>query len=45
MEGNREAVIEEVRRRWRERDPEPFLPPFVDVARDAGEKKKKGVGR
>jgi DNA-binding HxlR family transcriptional regulator len=45
MEGNREAVIEEVRRRWRERDPETFLPPFVDVARDAGEKKKKGVGR
>lgn len=28
MEGNRTAVIDEVRRRWRERDPEPFLPPF-----------------
>lgn len=30
MEGNRAAVIEEVRRRWRERDPIPFLPPFVE---------------
>lgn len=28
MEANRGAVLEEVRRRWRERDPEPFLPPF-----------------
>jgi DNA-binding HxlR family transcriptional regulator len=28
MEENRRAVIKEVRRRWRERDPEPFLPPF-----------------
>jgi DNA-binding HxlR family transcriptional regulator len=28
MEANRAKVIEEVRRRWRERDPEPFLPPF-----------------
>jgi DNA-binding HxlR family transcriptional regulator len=28
MEANRAGVIEEVRRRWRERDPEPFLPPF-----------------
>jgi DNA-binding HxlR family transcriptional regulator len=26
MAGNREAVLAEVRRRWRERDPEPFLP-------------------
>ena len=30
MEGNRAAVIEEVRRRWRERDPVPFLPPFAE---------------
>jgi DNA-binding HxlR family transcriptional regulator len=30
MEGNRTAVIEEVRRRWRERDPVPFLPPFLE---------------
>jgi len=28
MEANREQVIEEVRRRWRQRDPAPFLPPF-----------------
>ena len=28
MEGNRAQVIKEVRRRWRERDPEPLLPPF-----------------
>jgi DNA-binding HxlR family transcriptional regulator len=32
MEANREAVIEEVRRRWRERDPVPFLPPFSNGA-------------
>jgi len=28
MEANRGAVVEEVKRRWRERDPVPFLPPF-----------------
>jgi DNA-binding HxlR family transcriptional regulator len=28
MENNRETVLAEVRRRWRERDPLPFLPPF-----------------
>ena len=28
MAQNREAVLAEVRRRWRERDPTPFLPPF-----------------
>ncbi len=28
MEANRAAVVEEVKRRWRERDPVPFLPPF-----------------
>ncbi len=28
MARNREAVLAEVRRRWRERDPEPFLPKF-----------------
>ena len=25
---NRQAVLAEVRRRWRDRDPRPFLPPF-----------------
>jgi DNA-binding HxlR family transcriptional regulator len=29
MENNRAAVLAEVRRRWRERDPVPFLPPFA----------------
>jgi len=28
MAQNREAVLAEVRRRWRQRDPRPFLPPF-----------------
>jgi DNA-binding HxlR family transcriptional regulator len=28
MEQNRAAVLAEVRRRWRECDPTPFLPPF-----------------
>ena len=28
MAQNREAVLAEVRRRWRDRDPRPFLPPF-----------------
>jgi DNA-binding HxlR family transcriptional regulator len=28
MAKNREAVLAEVRRRWLERDPEPFLPKF-----------------
>ncbi|MEZ5356252.1 MAG: helix-turn-helix domain-containing protein [Bryobacteraceae bacterium] len=28
MEANREQVLAEVRRRWRDRDPAPFLPPF-----------------
>jgi DNA-binding HxlR family transcriptional regulator len=28
MAKNRQAVLTEVRRRWRERDPEPFLPRF-----------------
>lgn len=28
MERNREYVLTEVRRRWRERDARPFLPPF-----------------
>jgi DNA-binding HxlR family transcriptional regulator len=30
MARNREQVLAEVRRRWRERDSTPFLPPFVD---------------
>jgi DNA-binding HxlR family transcriptional regulator len=35
MEKNREEVLVEVRRRWRERDPAPLIPKFVDgVARN-----------
>jgi DNA-binding HxlR family transcriptional regulator len=30
MASNREYVLDEVRRRWRERDPTPFLPRFDD---------------
>lgn len=30
MAKTREQVIGEVRRRWRERDSTPFLPPFID---------------
>lgn len=30
LEANRGWAIEEVKRRWRERDPEPFLPPFKE---------------
>jgi DNA-binding HxlR family transcriptional regulator len=28
MANDRESVVAEVRRRWRDRDPTPFLPPF-----------------
>jgi DNA-binding HxlR family transcriptional regulator len=35
MGTNRGAVLEEVRRRWRERDPEPFLPRFTGYAEGA----------
>ena len=37
MEKNREQVIEEARRRWRDRDSTPLLPKFADQ----GERKKK----
>lgn len=30
MDNNREAVLAEVRRRWQQRDPTPFLPKFQD---------------
>ena len=43
MEENRAAVLEEVQRRWRERDPEPFLPPFrrkKDAAEQSGRKER-----
>jgi len=31
MAANRDEVLAEVRRRWRERDPVPFLPSFANV--------------
>ena len=34
MAQNREAVLAEVHRRWRERDPRPFLPPFGSGGRE-----------
>jgi DNA-binding HxlR family transcriptional regulator len=48
MEANRGAVIDEVRRRWRERDPAPFLPPFAEPLKriSIGKKRpKKGVAK
>lgn len=41
MEANREWVVEEVRRRWWERDPVPFLPPFVDEVKSSGGGKRR----
>jgi DNA-binding HxlR family transcriptional regulator len=45
MEANRAAVLDEVRRRWRERDPEPFLPPFSGKKQGGMRSKKKASGR
>lgn len=44
MGANREAVLNEVRRRWSDRDPIPFLPPFANgqqKLRKAGSRGKK----
>ncbi len=38
---NREAVLAETYRRWKERDPRPLIPPFVEPAR--ARKKKQSV--
>jgi DNA-binding HxlR family transcriptional regulator len=42
MARNREAVLAEVRRRWRQRDPTPLLPRFThgDVDRTSGRSKR-----
>jgi DNA-binding HxlR family transcriptional regulator len=45
MEGNRAEVLAEVRRRWLERDPVPFLPPFAGEIEDKKKRTKKGAGR
>jgi DNA-binding HxlR family transcriptional regulator len=41
MEKNRDAVLAEVRRRWRERDGTPFLPRFEGVVRKFGRAARK----
>ena len=41
MERNRKQVLAEVRRRWREQDPTPLLPPFNQ--RGASKKSRKGA--
>jgi len=45
MDANRGTVVEEVRRRWREHDPEPFLRPFNRSSNGADKTKriKKGA--
>lgn len=41
METNRAAVLEEVRRRWRDRDPAPFLPSFEPTKAGEAESRRK----
>jgi DNA-binding HxlR family transcriptional regulator len=41
MEKDREKVLEEVRRRWLERDPAPLLPRFQETSRPRTAKKTK----
>jgi DNA-binding HxlR family transcriptional regulator len=42
MARNRQAVLAEVRRRWRDRDPAPFLPSFCqeNLLRSSGRRKR-----
>lgn len=40
MESNREKVLAEARRRWRERDTTPLIPRFDDVMHKPGKKSK-----
>jgi len=43
IEKNREQIVAEVRRRWRERDPIPFLPQFeADGVEHDLRRKRKG---
>ena len=44
MGAHRGMVLEEVRRRWREGDPEPFLRPFSTSVNGANEKKRTKKG-
>jgi len=45
MVRNRKQVLAEVERRWRERDPRPFLPPFQDPGVRPANERQRGVGR
>jgi DNA-binding HxlR family transcriptional regulator len=45
MARNRKQVLAEVERRWRERDPRPFLPPFQDPGARPANERERGVGR
>jgi DNA-binding HxlR family transcriptional regulator len=44
MEQNRDYVLAEVRRRWQDRDPEPFLPPFSNEGPKPTRAKRKSGG-
>ena len=44
MANNREEVLAEVRRRWRERDPQPFLPKFGEHGSASSEHQSGGKG-
>jgi DNA-binding HxlR family transcriptional regulator len=41
MEQNRRQILDEVRRRWQERDPTPLLPPFKHSGGRFGRKQRK----
>lgn len=42
MGANRETVLTEVRRRWKDRDPDPFLPPFASGETAVGKAGSRG---
>ena len=44
MESNRQAVIDETYRRWRERDDTPLIPPFLKRTTPSIERKSKSKG-
>lgn len=43
MAANRPETLEEVRRRWQERDPTPFLPPFpMSISKQLNRRNRRG---
>lgn len=44
MEANRQAVLDETYRRWRERDDTPLIPPFLKQSKSSTERKAKSKG-